>query len=228
MRILIIEDETGIRESVAEKLRQEDYMVDETGEGEEGLFFAEEYPIDAAIIDIGLPDISGLDVIRRLRDKGNTIPVLILTARDRWQDKVDGLEAGADDYLAKPFQMEELLARVKALLRRASGKTQQMIVCGPIQLDLNSQRVHLNGSQIEFTTFEYRLIEYLMRNHQKVISKDNLNDYLYPHDEDRDSNVIEVIMGRVRRKLDPGNTLKPIETLRGRGYRFTLCDDSNS
>lgn len=224
MRILIIEDETDIRQQVAAKLKQQDYMVDETGEGEEGLFFAEEYPIDVAIVDIGLPGISGLEVIRQLRAKGNTLPVLILTARDRWQDKVDGLEAGADDYLAKPFQMEELLARVKALLRRASGKSQQTISCGPITLDLNSQRVQLDGQHIDFTTFEYRLIEYLMRNHDKVISKDNLNDYLYPHDEDRDSNVIEVIIGRVRRKLDPDNELKPIETLRGRGYRFTLCD----
>ena len=224
MRILIIEDETDIRQQVAAKLKQQDYMVDETGEGEEGLFFAEEYPIDVAIVDIGLPGISGLEVIRQLRAKGNTLPVLILTARDRWQDKVDGLEAGADDYLAKPFQMEELLARVKALLRRASGKSQQTISCGPITLDLNSQRVQLDGQHIDFTTFEYRLIEYLMRNHYKVISKDNLNDYLYPHDEDRDSNVIEVIIGRVRRKLDPDNELKPIETLRGRGYRFTLCD----
>lgn len=224
MRILIIEDEVAIREQIAAKLKQQDYMVDETGEGEEGLFFAEEYPIDVAIVDIGLPGISGLDVIRQLRDKGKTLPILILTARDRWQDKVDGLEAGADDYLAKPFQMEELLARIKALLRRASGKSQQSIECGPIMLDLNSQRVHLNGHHVDFTTFEYRLIEYLMRSHDKVISKDNLNDYLYPHDEDRDSNVIEVIIGRVRRKLDPDNTLKPIETLRGRGYRFTLCD----
>jgi len=224
MRILIIEDETEIRQQIAAKLKQQEYMVDETGEGEEGLFFAEEYPIDVAIVDIGLPGISGLEVIKQLRAKGHTLPILILTARDRWQDKVDGLEAGADDYLAKPFQMEELLARIKALLRRSSGKSQQTISCGPITLDLNSQRVQLGGQHIDFTTFEYRLIEYLMRNHNKVISKDNLNDYLYPHDEDRDSNVIEVIIGRVRRKLDPDNQLKPIETLRGRGYRFTLCD----
>ncbi len=224
MRILIIEDEVDIRQQVVEQLQQHDFMVDETGDGEEGLFFAEEYPIDAAIVDIGLPGISGIDVIKSLRAKGKTLPILILTARDRWQDKVNGLEAGADDYLVKPFQMEELLARVKALLRRASGQTQQNICCGPITLELDSQRVYLNDQLIEFTTFEYRLVEYLMRNHNKVLSKDNLGDYLYPHDEDRDSNVIEVIMGRVRRKLDPQNTLKPIETLRGRGYRFTLCD----
>lgn len=224
MRILIIEDEKDIRSQIAQQLGQQGYMVDETGDGEEGLFFAEEYPIDAAIVDIGLPGISGLDVIKKLREEGKTIPILILTARDRWQDKVDGLEAGADDYLAKPFQMEELMARVKALLRRASGETKQEIRCSNIRLDLNSQKVYQDEQALEFTTFEYRLLEYLMRNCDKVISKDKLGDYLYPHDEDRDSNVIEVIIGRVRRKLDPNNTIKPIETLRGRGYRFTLCD----
>lgn len=224
MRILIIEDENDIREHVAQQLRAADYMVDETGEGEEGLFFAEEYPIDLAIVDLGLPGMSGIEVIKKLRAGGKTLPVLILTARDRWQDKVNGLEAGADDYLVKPFQMEELLARIKALLRRASGATQDQLSCGPVVLTLESQLVTLHGESVDLTTFEYRLLEYLMRNHNKVISKDKLNDYLYPHDEDRDSNVIEVIMGRVRRKLDPSNTLKPIETLRGRGYRFTLCD----
>jgi len=225
MRILLIEDENEIRQRVAQQLRTLDYMVDETGEGEEGLFFAEEYPVDLAIVDLGLPGMSGLEVIKKLRGAGKTLPILILTARDRWQDKVNGLEAGADDYLVKPFQMEELLARVKALLRRASGVTREIIRCGPIELELESQRVTLGGQAVDFTTFEYRLLEYLMRNHKKVISKDNLSDYLYPHDEDRDSNVIEVIMGRVRRKLDPDNSLKPIETLRGRGYRFTLCDN---
>jgi len=225
MRILIIEDENEIRQRVAQQLRSLDYMVDETGEGEEGLFFAGEYPIDLAVVDLGLPGMSGIDVIKKLRSAGKTLPILILTARDRWQDKVNGLEAGADDYLVKPFQMEELVARIKALLRRASGTTQDNIVCGPIVLELESQQVTLHGQPVDLTTFEYRLLEYLMRNHKKVISKDNLNDYLYPHDEDRDSNVIEVIMGRVRRKLDPDNSLKPIETLRGRGYRFTLCDN---
>lgn len=227
MRILIIEDEQEIRTQLATQLKNNDYMVDETGDGEEGLFFAEEYPIDAAIVDIGLPGISGIDVIKELRKKGKTLPILILTARDRWQDKVDGLEAGADDYLVKPFQMEELLARVKALLRRASGETKQELICGQVKLDINSQQVYLSGQLIEFTTFEYRLLEYLMRNHQKVVSKGTLGDYLYPHDEDSDSNVIEVIIGRVRRKLDPDNSLHPIETLRGRGYRFVLCDKAS-
>ena len=225
MRILIIEDEDDIRLQVAQQLKQHDFMVDETGDGNEGLFFAEEYPIDVAVIDLGLPGMSGIDIIKNLRANGKTLPILILTARDRWQDKVDGLEAGADDYLVKPFQMEELLARIKALIRRSSGQTKQVLECGPVVIDLDSQKLQLDGKLIELTTFEYRLIEYLMRNHNKVISKDNLNDYLYPHDEDRDSNVMEVMIGRVRRKLDPDNTLKPIETLRGRGYRFTLCDN---
>lgn len=224
MRILIIEDEVDIRKQVSRELQKQGYVVDETGEGEEGLFFAQEYPIDMAVVDIGLPGISGIEVIKKLREQGKTIPVLILTARDRWQDKVEGLESGADDYLAKPFQMEELLARIKALLRRASGQTQETIQCGPVMLDLNSQHINLDGQPVELTTFEYRLVEYLMRNAKTVISKDKLNDYLYPHDEERDSNVIEVIIGRVRKKLDPENKLKPIATLRGRGYRFTLCD----
>lgn len=224
MRILIIEDEIEIRQQITQKLIQNDFMVDETGEGEEGLYFATEYPIDVAIIDLGLPGMSGSEVIEKIRQQNKTFPILILTARDKWEDKVNGLEAGADDYLTKPFHMEELLARVKALVRRSTGQTQQSVTCGAIELDFNSQRVTKDGQLIEFTTFEYRLVEYLMRQHDKVVSKDVLNDYLYPHNEDRDSNVIEVIMGRVRKKIDPDNTLKPIETLRGRGYRFTLCD----
>ncbi len=223
MRILIIEDEADIRAQVRRALEQLDHMVDETGEGQEGLFFANEYPIDVAIVDLGLPGMSGIEVIKKLRSQGKTLPILILTARDRWQDKVSGLEAGADDYLTKPFQMEELLARVKALLRRANGQSKQTLQCGPIELDVDSQTVSLHGKTLEFTTFEYRLLEYLMRHSTHVVSKDTLNDYLYPHDEERDSNVIEVILGRVRRKLDPDGSLKPIETLRGRGYRFTLC-----
>ena len=224
MRILIIEDENEIRQQIAAHLQQQNFMVDQTGDGEEGLFFATEYPIDVAIVDLGLPGMSGIDVIKTLRKNGNTLPILILTARDRWQDKVSGLEAGADDYLVKPFIMEELTARVKALVRRATGQTKETISCGPVSLEVSAQRVNLNGQQLEFTAFEYRLLEYLMRHHSEVVSKDTLSDYLYPHDEDRDSNVIEVIIGRVRRKLDPENTLKPIETLRGRGYRFMLCD----
>ena len=224
MRILVIEDETGLQADIRLRLETEGYIVDTSGEGNEGLFFATEYPLDAAIIDIGLPGISGIEIIQRLRDQGSTLPVLILTARSRWQEKVEGLEAGADDYLVKPFQMEELLARLKALLRRATGTPTTELRCGAVALNLGTQQVLLHGEVLDVTAFEYRLLEYLMRHSSEAVSKAKLADYLYPHDDDRDSNVIEVIIGRLRKKLDPNGSLKPIETLRNRGYRFTLCD----
>lgn len=203
-------------------------MVDTCNNGEEGLFFATEYHPDAAIIDIGLPGKSGLDVIQTLREQGSLLPVLILTARSSWQDKVQGLETGADDYLTKPFQMEELQARVKALLRRANGIAQTLLECGPLVVDITAQQVFVDGAAVELTSFEYRLLEELVRHRNEVLSKDTLADALYPHDEDRDSNVLEVMIGRLRRKLDPAGTLKPIETLRGRGYRFVLeCNKSS-
>jgi two-component system response regulator PhoP len=224
MRVLVIEDETGLQADIRQRLETEGYIVDTSGEGNEGLFFATEYPLDVAIIDIGLPGISGIEIIQRLRDQGNTLPVLILTARSRWQEKVEGLEAGADDYLVKPFQMEELLARLKALLRRASGTPTAELRCGAVALNLGTQQALLNDQVLDVTAFEYRMLEYLMRHSSEAVSKANLADYLYPHDDDRDSNVIEVIIGRLRRKLDPDGSLQPIETLRNRGYRFTLCD----
>lgn len=224
MRILVIEDETGLQADIRLRLETEGYIVDTSGEGNEGLFFATEYPLDAAIIDIGLPGISGIEIIQRLRDQGSTLPVLILTARSRWQEKVEGLEAGADDYLVKPFQMEELLARLKALLRRATGTPTTELRCGAVALNLGTQQVLLHGEVLDVTAFEYRLLEYLMRHSSEAVSKAKLADYLYPHDDDRDSNVIEVIIGRLRKKLDPNGSLQPIETLRNRGYRFTLCD----
>jgi two-component system response regulator PhoP len=223
MRVLLIEDEAGLQADIRQRLETEGYIVDTSGEGNEGLFFATEYPLDAAIIDIGLPGISGIEIIQRLRDQGNTLPVLILTARNRWQQKVEGLEAGADDYLVKPFQMEELLARLKALLRRASGTPTTELRCGAVALNLGTQQVLLNDEVLDVTAFEYRMLEYLMRHSSEAVSKAKLADYLYPHDDDRDSNVIEVIIGRLRRKLDPDGSLQPIETLRNRGYRFTLC-----
>ena len=225
MRILIIEDETSLQEDIRQRLEAEGYMVDASADGNEGLYLAMEYPLDAAIIDIGLPGLSGIEIIRRLRGQGLNLPILILTARSRWQEKVEGLEAGADDYLVKPFQMEELLARLKALLRRATGAPKTELECGCIALNTDTQQVSLNGNRLDVTAFEYRLLEYLMRHSSEAVSKANLADYLYPHDDDRDSNVIEVIIGRLRRKLDPDGSLKPIETLRNRGYRFTLCDD---
>ena len=228
MRILVIEDETGLQADIRLRLETEGYIVDTSGEGNEGLFFATEYPLDAAIIDIGLPGISGIEIIQRLRDQGSTLPVLILTARSRWQEKVEGLEAGADDYLVKPFQMEELLARLKALLRRATGTPTTELRCGAVALNLGTQQVLLNEEVLEVTAFEYRMLEYLMRHSSEAVSKSKLADYLYPHDDDRDSNVIEVIIGRLRKKLDPNGSLQPIETLRNRGYRFTLCDGDRS
>jgi two-component system response regulator PhoP len=222
MRILVVEDEPALQQQLERALRAQDYTVDATGDGKEALYFATDYPFDAAIVDLGLPGLSGLEVIARLRAKGSRLTILILTARGRWQDKVQGLEAGADDYLTKPFQMEELLARLKALLRRAAGSAQDILQCGPVTLDLSAQQVSVNGAQVELTSFEYRLLEHLARNRGRVLSKDALAAHLYPHDEERDSNVIEVLIGRLRRKLDPDGALQPLETLRGRGYRFTL------
>lgn len=222
MRILIIEDEPNLRTQLRSGLETHGYLIDDSGDGRDGLYLATEYPFDAAIVDLGLPGLSGIEIIKALRLQGNTLPILILTARDRWQDKVEGLEAGGDDYLAKPFQMEELLARLKALLRRAAGRTGQTLQGGPISLDITTQKVLVHKQEVDLTAFEYRLLEHLMQQHGKVIPKSELADYLYPHDGDRDSNVLEVLLGRLRRKLDPEGTLQPIETLRGRGYRFTL------
>ena len=222
MRLLVVEDEPELRRQLQAALTAQGYTVDASGAGKEALYLATEYPFDAAVVDLGLPGLSGLDVIRSLRAAGNRLPVLILTARDRWQDKVQGLEAGGDDYLAKPFQMEELLARLKALLRRAAGTAQDVLQCGPVSLDAAAQKVTLEAVEVELTSFEYRLLEHLMRNRSRVLSKDELAAHLYPHDEERDSNVIEVLIGRLRRKLDPDGRLQPLETLRGRGYRFTL------
>jgi two-component system response regulator PhoP len=222
MRILLVEDELPLQAQVRADLELQAYAVDSTADGKEALYLATEYPYDAAVVDLGLPGLSGLEVIRQLRARRSRLPVLVLTARGRWQDKVEGLEAGADDYLTKPFQPEELLARLKALLRRAAGSAHDVIECAPIALHLGTQKVTRAGVEIELTTFEYRLLEHLVRERQRVLSKDELAAHLYPHDEERDSNVIEVLIGRLRRKLDPDGTLQPVETLRGRGYRFTL------
>jgi two-component system, OmpR family, response regulator PhoP len=222
MRLLVIEDETALLEQVCTRLEEEGFTVDSSTDGEEGLYLASEYPVDLAIVDLGLPGLPGLEVIRQLREAGKKLPILILTARGKWEEKVTGLEAGADDYLVKPFHMEELLARVRALLRRAAGSGQARLSYGPVSLDTAAQTAMLNDSPLDLTAFEYRLLEYLARRSGQVISKTELSDYLYPHDDDRDSNVIEVLIGRLRKKIDPDQSLTPIETLRGRGYRFTL------
>jgi two-component system response regulator PhoP len=196
--------------------------VEQAADGKEGLYFALEYPVDLAIIDLGLPEVSGLDIIREAREQGKTYPILILTARDRWQDKVDGLSAGADDYVVKPFHFEEVGARVHALLRRSGGWASSVMTAGPVVLDMARQEVTVDDAPVELTSFEYKIIEYLMLRAGQVISKSELTERLYDQDFERDSNVIEVFIGRLRKKLDPANTLKPIETLRGRGYRFAL------
>jgi two-component system response regulator PhoP len=222
MRILVIEDEVALRGQLMARLSAEGYRCEATGDGAEGLYLASEYPFDVALVDLGLPTISGTEIIRGLRAAGSLLPILVLTARGRWQDKVEGLEAGADDYLAKPFEMDELLARLRALLRRAHGAATQELRAGPVRLDRATQRVWVGERLVELTAFEFRLLEHLMTRRGRVLSKRELADYLYPQDEDRDSNVLEVLLGRLRRKLDPDGQLAPIETLRGRGYRFTL------
>ena len=223
MRLLLIEDDAALRLGLARQLEADGYRVDQAADGEDGLFQAREYPVDLAIVDLGLPKLNGLDVVQRLRADGRTMPILILTARGSWQDKVRGLEAGADDYLVKPFEYPELAARVKALLRRSLKAASDVLDAGAARDRLlGAGGAARTATPIELTAFEYRLLEYLVRERARVVSKQELSDYLYPHDEDRDSNVLEVLIGRLRRKLDPDGTLAPIETLRGRGYRFTL------
>ena len=220
MRILLIEDEPDLRAQLKAQLEKHGYSVDAAEDGENGLYLGREYPMDLAIIDLGLPDISGMEVIRQLRTLKRDFPILILTARDSWQDKVEGLESGADDYLTKPFHPEELLARTNALLRRASGHASPVLEQHNICLNTAEQTVTANGKAIELTGHEYRVLEYLMTHLGKVISKTELTEHIYDQDFDRDSNVLEVFIGRLRKKLDPKGEIKPIETLRGRGYRF--------
>ena len=223
MRILIVEDEQVLRESLATQLGTAGFNVDAAADGEEGLYAGKEYQLDLAIIDLGLPKMSGIELIRQLRGAGKSFPILILTARDRWQDKVEGLQSGADDYVAKPFHMQEVLARVQALLRRSGGWSQPVLQCGDISLDTRSQVVTVGDRVVELTSFEYRILEFLMLRAGEVISKAELTERLYAQDFERDSNVIEVFIGRLRRKLDPEGVRQPIETLRGRGYRLALA-----
>jgi two-component system response regulator PhoP len=228
MRILVVEDEASLRETLRTRLAAAGFTVDVAADGNEGLFAGSEYPLDVAIVDLGLPGLAGLEVIRRLRAARKTFPILILTARDNWQDKVEGLQAGADDYVAKPFHFEEVLARVQALLRRSGGWASPLLRCGPVELDTRAQTVRVSAAAVELTTFEYRILEHLMLRAGDVISKTELTERLYDQDFERDSNVIEVLVGRLRRKLDPQEQLHPIETLRGRGYRFALPRDPAS
>ena len=208
-------------------LRDEGFVVDVASDGEEGLYYGREYDYDAAVIDLGLPKLDGLGLIRKLRGEHNRVAVLILTARGDWRDKVTGLEAGADDYLTKPFHMEELLARIRVLIRRAAGHASAIIERGPLRLDTARKEVRLDDSRVDLTAFEYRVLEYLMVNAARVVSKSELTDHLYEQDFERDSNVIEVFVRRLRRKLDPDDRIRPIRTVRGQGYRLALGTDGD-
>ena len=222
MRVLLVEDEAPLRETLAARLKREGFAVDTAADGEEGLYHGKEVPFDIAVIDLGLPKMSGMDLVKALRAEGQKFPILILTARSSWQDKVEGLKSGADDYLVKPFHVEELLARMNALLRRAAGWSKPTLDCGPVKLDLSAQTVSVNGAGVDLTSYEYKVLEYLMLHAGELVSKADLTEHIYQQDFDRDSNVLEVFIGRLRKKLDPDGELKPIETVRGRGYRFAI------
>lgn len=222
MRALVVEDEATLREGLREQLAKQGFTVDVAADGEEGLYAGNEYPLDIAVIDLGLPKLSGLELIRKLRAAGKKFPILILTARDRWQDKVEGLEAGADDYVAKPFHFEEVHARVQALLRRSGGWATAELVCGPIALDTRRQTVRVNDKAVDLTTYEYRLLEHFMLRAGQVLTRSELSERMYEEEIERDSNNIDVFMTRLRRKLDPKDELKPFETVRGRGWRFAI------
>lgn len=220
MRLLVVEDDSRLLTQLDNLLQQNGYSVDLADDGQKADFLLQEHPYDLAIVDVGLPVMDGFEVIQRARRNQVTCPILILTARDRWQEKVEGLDAGADDYLTKPFHNEELLARIKALIRRAAGQANPVIEMGPVRLDTLSEEVTVNGRALELTAYEYKVLEYLLLNPQKIISKTELTEHIYDQDFDLDSNVIEVFVGRLRKKIDPDGDIKPIETLRGRGYRI--------
>jgi len=222
MRALVVEDESTLREQIEAELRDHEFAIDSAADGDEGLYLATTMPIDVAIIDLGLPGIDGLTLIKKLRSKECSYPVLILTARDNWQDKVEGLEAGADDYLAKPFHLEEMMARVRALLRRSGGWSESQLHFERMMIDTRTQQVFVDKEPVELTAYEYRVLSYLATHGGSVISKAKLLDHLYEEESDPDPNVVEVFIRRLRQKLDKDKTLNPIETLRGRGYRLAL------
>ena len=220
MRILLVEDDDNLRQGLAAALQGEGYVVDAMADGAEGLWCATEYPHIAAIIDLGLPELDGLSLIRKLRKSGNSCPVLVLTARDRWQDKVEGIESGADDYVTKPFRVEEVIARLRAIIRRSGGFDSSMIRCGQVAIDLARHQVLCGEEPVSVTAFEYRILAYLMLNSRRVVPKSELIDQLYRDDLEPDSNVLEVLIARLRKKLDLGHEHSLIETLRGQGYRM--------
>ncbi|WP_185983117.1 response regulator transcription factor [Aureimonas mangrovi] len=216
MRILIVEDDRNLNRQLDEALTGAGYVVDKAYDGEEGHFLGDTEPYDAVILDVGLPEMDGISVLERWRRDGRAMPVIILTARDRWSDKVAGIDAGADDYVAKPFHIEEVLARVRALIRRAAGHASSEIICGPLRLDTKASKASVDGAPLKLTSHEYRLLSYLMHHQGQIVSRSELTEHMYDQDFDRDSNTIEVFVGRLRRKI--GNDL--IETVRGLGYRM--------
>lgn len=222
MRVLVVEDEAPLRQYLKQRLSEKNYVVETAEAGAQALLLTKDSPFDIAVIDLGLPDISGIDLIKRLREAQFTFPIIILTARSQWRDKVQGFNAGADDYLVKPFHLEELLARFSALIRRVGGWATPLLQCGPIVLHSITEEVRVHNQPVDLTAFEYKVLEYLMLHPGKIVSKMELTEHLYQQDFDRDSNVIEVFVGRLRKKIDPNEAIHPIETLRGRGYRFTV------
>lgn len=223
MRLLIVEDDDDLNRQLVAALSEAGYAVDSARDGEEGHFLGDTEPYDAVILDLGLPVMDGVTVLENWRRDGKDMPVLILTARDRWSDKVSGIDAGADDYVSKPFHMEEILARVRALLRRSAGHASSELTCGPLQLDTRSARVTLDGQSVKLTSLEYRLLSYLMHHGGRVVSRSELVEHLYDQDFDRDSNTIEVFVGRLRKKLGADF----IRTVRGLGYCLANPDDAS-
>lgn len=221
-RVLFIEDDNTLRAQVEELLRQKHYKVDSTDNGQEGLYLGEKFSFDIAIIDLGLPKMNGLEVISKLRQAGKEFPIIVLTARGDWKDKVEGLASGADDYLVKPFHVQELLARMQALMRRASGKFKTEIRFDHLSMDTRARQVCVDDQPVELTAYEYKMLEYMMMRPGQVVSKAELTEHIYEQDFDRDSNVIEVFIGRLRKKLDPDNRYLPIDTIRGQGYRLNV------
>lgn len=226
MRILVVEDDLQLQSSLKASLVDNRYVVDVSDDGEDGLFQATEIPYDAAVIDVGLPKLDGIRLIEKIRERGIRFPIIILTARDHWQDKVQGLNAGADDYLTKPFQTPELLARLNALIRRSAGQASTVVTNGPFSLNTQSKIMSVNNTPVTLSAMEYRLIEYMMLHPLNVHSKTSLTEHLYDQDFDLDSNVIEVFIRRLRKKLDPDNSLAFIDTIRGQGYRLKQFGDN--
>jgi two-component system OmpR family response regulator len=222
MRLLVVEDDPDLNRQLVSALQDAGYVVDKAMDGEEGHYLGDTEPYDGVILDLGLPVLDGVSVLEKWRRAGKKMPVLILTARDRWSDKVAGFDAGADDYVAKPFHMEEVLARVRALLRRSAGHATSELSCGPLMLDTKSARVTVNGTAVKLTSLEFRLLSYLMHHKGKVISRTELVEHLYDQDFDRDSNTIEVFVGRLRKKLGAD----VLHTIRGMGYCVSEPDNA--